>query len=108
LAEIIGSLELLRSLFSFLREIRKEAILYHGSESKSYRVFHILDSLPTDSLAMQEQEANQLQNILLEYFDDVAFQESRIAMNAAKVICLISSLFINLFSILGTTPNQHK
>lgn len=108
MAEIIGSLELLRSLFSFLREIRKEAILYHGSESKSYRVFHILDSLPTDSLAMQEQEANQLQNILLEYFDDVAFQESRIAMNAAKVICLISSLFINLFSILGTTPNQHK
>ena len=51
------------------------------------------------------QEGKQLQNILLQYFEDVAFQDGRITVHAAQVISLISLLFINLFNAIQV-PHQ--
>jgi Ulp1 family protease len=97
-SEIIGSLELLRSLESFSWVIREELIWYLGFKSKFCRILHILDSLPNEPLAMQA--GKQLQNILLQYFEDVTFQDRRITVHAAQVIPLISLLFFNLFNAI--------
>jgi hypothetical protein len=48
------------------------------------RVFHILDSLPNNSIG--KREANQLQRILLNHFEGETFKEGRISTNVAKVI----------------------
>lgn len=46
------------------------------------------------------QAGKQLQNILLQYFEDVTFQDRRITVHAAQVIPLISLLFFNLFNAI--------
>jgi hypothetical protein len=47
-------------------------------------VFHILDSLPNNSLGIKE--GRQLQTIMLNHFGGEAFKEGRIRTNVAKAI----------------------
>ena len=46
-------------------------------------LFHILDSLPTQSLATNE--AMQLQNILIQHFEDTSFQAGQVVTKFPQV-----------------------
>lgn len=51
--------------------------------NKYISVFHILDSLPNNTLG--KREASQLQKIILKHFEGAAFKEGRIMINVAQV-----------------------
>lgn len=70
--------------------------------SETLRVFHILDSLPEDSLAVKE--AKQLQIILLKHYQGATFKEGRITTNIAQVISFI--LHHLLIYSLAQVPHQ--
>jgi len=61
-------------------------------------VFHILDSLSNSYLG--KKEAKQLQNILLQHFPDVNYEEGRIAASIPQVILLF------FFSVCRNLSNQ--
>lgn len=69
-----------------------------------FRIFHILDSLPSQPKI--QKEARQLQNILLK-LSPGDFKEGRISLNHAQVVptTLYHSLN-NLSSHLGTLPKE--
>jgi hypothetical protein len=97
---IIGGLESLRSLASFLREIRKDFSPIIGGDANIGSVFHILDSLLEGPHA--KKEVKLLQTLLLTHFEGTPFLESRVAANLAQVICLIFLLLYHLLIEIGS------
>lgn len=79
---------------SFWEAIREESIQYPGLMLKIIRVFHILDSLQTSSLAAAN-EAKCLQGVLLNHFKDAVYKEGRISSNVPQVIYVSSHSFVN-------------
>ena len=71
-------------------------------------MFHILDSLQDDIVALRE--ANQLQKILLKHFDDATFMDGRITTNIAQVFYIfliaISNIFIHEMSQVPLQTNS--
>jgi hypothetical protein len=71
-----------------------------------YSVFHILDSL--SETFQGKREARQLQNILLQNFDDLNFEEGRIAINVPLVIPHFMLEVSNLLNNSGSLANQQQ
>lgn len=101
--EIIGDLELLRSLDNLSREIREDLIRNPVFDTKRLRKLHILDSLRTNSIPSKE--AQQIQSILLKHFEGVAY-EGHLACNLAEVIYFVFFLFFNSSSNSGASPME--
>jgi len=83
---IIGGLELLRSLLSWCRAIRKK--IFWNSKflrlNKYVSIFHILDTLSKGTF-----EASCLEKTILKHFEGVAYEGGRIKINLAKVSAII-------------------
>jgi hypothetical protein len=101
-SEIIGSLESLRTRLGFWRAKREEFTQHGSDHTKCVSVFHILDSLQDDIVAIGA--GNKLQNILLKHFEDQAFLEGRITINMAQAIFFLQ--YLTFFNQMMQVPLQ--
>lgn len=88
----------MRSPPSSSRATREQVVQNHDFSAEFYSSFHILDSLPDNSLGRKE--AKVLQNILLQLFKGENFVQGRIKINVPPVIPLF------LKSTSGLSSNE--
>lgn len=70
------------------------------------RIFHVLDSLPSDPRSTKE--AMQLQKVLLKHFEGVDYLENRVSSNIPLVSSILSQLSLNSHKVKGTAPTKQQ
>jgi hypothetical protein len=91
LLAIIGDSESLRNRDSFSKGAGEEVVAIPLTFLISFSTFHILDSLRVTFPARKE--LKQLQNILLEHFEEESFLDGRISVSVPEVAHLVPAFY---------------